>query len=387
MKIMRLWDEKNKVAVLLLVVAAPSLIGNAPIRLAIVGACYAAALFVARAGINRFRSGVEERLSAEKERSAALVSSLLQPVTRHLNAQVEIAPVLANQLREVTEQTEQAALDMGEKFMGIVGRARSQADNAAGAFSELGATGGEESLVTMTRNTFAEVMTSLEIITSAAAETQKDMAVISRDAVSIKKIVEEIEYIAQQTNLLALNAAIEAARAGESGKGFSVVADEVRKLSDRSNGAAEKIKQLIDKIAADMSAIHEQTEKGAAVNASKSQDAGRAVEDALTMLDGVMNSAKTRLDELKTETGALASDIGGIVVSMQFQDITRQRIEHVIEPLMQLRQETEQLLRSLQDRGGPGPAGDGAARLEKMYTMEAERAVLKRQLVEPARRS
>jgi methyl-accepting chemotaxis protein len=237
------------------------------------------------------------------------------------------------------------------------------------------------------RREMATAGASIADVRTVVERSARQVEELERLTAAIDDFIDLIKRISSQTNLLALNAAIEAARAGESGKGFSVVADEVRKLSDRSNGAAEKIKQLIDKIAADMSAIHEQTEKGAAVNASKSQDAGRAVEDALTMLDGVMNSAKTRLDELKTETGALASDIGGIVVSMQFQDITRQRIEHVIEPLMQLRQETEQLLRSLQDRGGPGPAGDGAARLEKMYTMEAERAVLKRQLVEPARRS
>jgi methyl-accepting chemotaxis protein len=210
------------------------------------------------------------------------------------------------------------------------------------------------------------------------------MAVIASDAKSIRKIVEEIEYIAQQTNLLALNAAIEAARAGESGKGFSVVADEVRKLSDRSNTAAEKIKKLIEKIGTDVDTIHEKEETTTNENAKKSVAAGKAVEEALTTLDGVMNGAKNRLDELKTENEALARDISGIIMSMQFQDITRQRIEHVIEPLTKFKQETEELLqrlRAMNERLNTHTLEHRSDWLEKLYTMESERTVMRNTLL------
>jgi len=378
------WKEKASIAGILLLIAFPSLINDRLVRIAVVFFCYSAVVIIVFNMLKRFRAALEQKTSEERDSRISTVDALVQPVTSHLHTNVQLIPVLTAQLTEVTQQTEQAALDMGDKFMGIIGRARKQAENASSAFSVLGSSGGQDSLVNVTRNTFSEVMASLETMTESATETQHDMSVIANDTKSIKKTIEEIEYIAQQTNLLALNAAIEAARAGEAGKGFSVVADEVRKLSDRSNSAADKIKKLITKIEADMNGIHEKSAKSAEANMSKSLDAGRAVEEALSVIDGAMNKAKSSLDGLKTETDSLARDISSIMVSMQFQDITRQRIEHVIEPLLKFKQESEEILRrinSMSEKVHAQSEGLAASWLEKMYTMESERAVMKNALL------
>ena len=65
---------------------------------------------------------------------------------------------------------------------------------------------------------------------------------------------------------------------------------------------------------------------------------------------------------------------------MQFQDITRQRIEHVIDPLQKLKADSEIVLsrlknvdETLHDR----IEVQSTSWLEKMYTMESERAVMK----------
>jgi methyl-accepting chemotaxis protein len=381
---MRLWNDRTKIAAVLLAVSLPSLINNGTIRLLTLAVWVCAAYAISLVALKKYRMLLAQQCTTEQQQQVSAMDSVVQPVSAQLHTHAQIIPVLANQLKEVTEQTEQAALDMGDKFMGIVSRARRQAEEASGALSGLGDTEGDSSLINATRRTFGEVMSSLEMLTTAAVETRKDMEVITRDAESIRKIVTEIEYIAQQTNLLALNAAIEAARAGEAGKGFSVVADEVRKLSDRSNSAADKIKKLIAKIESDMGSIYQKTEKSAEENMAKSLDAGMAVDETLAALETVMNDAKGRLSGLKIDTESLAKDISSIIVSMQFQDITRQRIEHVIEPLLKIKQESEAVLQqitSISENMHHQNQELAASWFDKMYTMESEREIMKQTLL------
>jgi methyl-accepting chemotaxis protein len=375
--------DKIKVLAIVLLAAAPALLGDGNARLAAFLPCSLAAWFILVRRQKRFKADLTGACEREKEDCRAELRTLIQPLTEQLQGSAQLIPVLTNQLKEVTQQTEDAALSMGEKFMGIVSRTRKQSENAAGTIAEMSSSEGDASIVNVSRNTFSEVMKSMQEGAAVTAQTQNDMAMMADDAKSIKKTVAEIEYIAQQTNLLALNAAIEAARAGESGKGFSVVADEVHKLSDRSNAAAVKIRKLIEKIETDITAIHERTDLNARDGSGKLLHAGRSVDEALTTLDGVMVRAKKRLDELKLENEALARDIGGIITSMQFQDITRQRIEHVVEPLMKMREEIEDRLRGLRgmdDKYRLQRSERDAGWLDKMYTMESERKVMQETL-------
>jgi methyl-accepting chemotaxis protein len=65
---------------------------------------------------------------------------------------------------------------------------------------------------------------------------------------------------------------------------------------------------------------------------------------------------------------------------MQFQDITRQRIEHVIEPLFKLKSEMEEIIqnaRNISEKIHEWEGNGSAEWLEKIYTMESEREVLR----------
>ncbi|MBO9575933.1 MAG: hypothetical protein J7494_09375 [Sphingobium sp.] len=79
-----------------------------------------------------------------------------------------------------------------------------------------------------------------------AGETaQASLDALSRETDRIGEIVELVQSLAAQTNLLALNATIEASRAGEAGRGFAVVASEVKQLAAQTQGAINRIGDIV----------------------------------------------------------------------------------------------------------------------------------------------
>ena len=326
----------------------------------------------------RYRDEVQDRHAQSLKRQATEMAESVSPISAMLKEKAQAIPVMNNQLTEVVRQTEAAALEIGDKFMNIVKRARSQAAKSAAAFSRFGDADKDEALLNLSRDALSGVIGSLGGVVKLSESTLRDMESIVGEVSEIRRILGDIEYIAAQTDLLALNAAIEAARAGEYGRGFSVVADEVRKLSERSNVAAVEIQKLITRVEQNIKGVYENTATSTSEFKTASTDAEDVVDEMLKKIDTAMTETRQELDELMLETETLAGDIGNIVVSMQFQDITRQRIEHVIEPLEALRADIEQSASSFSALGGRQDTGgaENSNWIGNLYTMESERQTL-----------
>jgi methyl-accepting chemotaxis protein len=96
----------------------------------------------------------------------------------------------------------------------------------------------------VTKELNSQTKATMEITT----EIIKEIEELAEKSMSISKIINVINEIANQTNLLSLNASIEAARAGEYGRGFAVVAEEIRKLAEQSSNSVKDIQKIISNI-------------------------------------------------------------------------------------------------------------------------------------------
>jgi methyl-accepting chemotaxis protein len=375
-------DEKtiSILTLVLLSVLALSAIDDFFIRISLSGICLVTAAGFARSRLIKKNRQFQTAFEENEKRRLTEIDGTLNSMAKLLKDRTSILPVLVGQLKEVTDQTENAALEIGDKFMNIVDRAQAHAAKASGSLGDLTGAGSGGSHIRQSKETLSDIIGKLTTIVETDKRSQEEIRGIMNDTDAIKSHISEIEYISDQTNLLALNAAIEAARAGSQGRGFAVVADEVRKLADRSNTTANSIRRMVDKIDTDIRHIYARTEAATGDNSRSSAEAEKVVSAAMKNLDTLMSETRARLNELTTETGDLAGDISDIVISMQFQDITRQRIEHVISPLIALKNEFDELGQKamrIREEMLEERADTYQACLEGIYTMEAERKLMR----------
>jgi len=142
-----------------------------------------------------------------------------------------------------------------------------------------------------------------------------------------------ISRIASETRILALNAHIQAsATAGAAGRGFKVVADNVKELAKQSDSAAKAIGGRVERLQVELDTGSEEAEV--------QQDGLKRIEVRQRELRRKKIQIWKVLEEAQkavSTQGEQASDlVFHILEAMQFQDIVRQKVEHVILGLEQV---------------------------------------------------
>lgn len=163
---------------------------------------------------------------------------------------------------------------------------------------------------------------------------------------SLTPLVKLITSIAQQTYLLALNAEIEAARAGNAGRGFAVVANEVRSLAVRSNRAASDITVRIQ---ATCRRVNEELSLArTSLQEHEANDVMKVlVADLEHMQQDFTSNGKLLLDVITEVDASYEESVNRLSQALghiQFQDVMRQRMQHVQEAMLEMRDHLQHLM-------------------------------------------
>lgn len=251
----------------------------------------------------------------------------------------QIAPVnqlLVEQLHDVVAQTEKAAFDITERLHAVDNVINDlQQVVTAASVETIGIAQSSESRSTQNQQLIERLKTFIhQRLDDTQREAAESKEVIDRTE-SLMKLAELVGAISAQTKLLALNAAIEAARAGETGRGFAVVADEVRKLSESTDAAVDKISAGIGAVSAIIESQHRKK-----LDHQRIDEEQKALEAFALQLESLDQSYRRMVDKehdviarIGESSEELAQMFVGALASVQFQDVTRQQIEHVIDGL------------------------------------------------------
>lgn len=321
------------------------------------------------------------KVSAENIHKFEQIQEVSHAVSDELKQVHQYNDVLNGQLKGVIESTEKAAYDIVERLQ-TIDAVVTKLDNFVNNTSEDAAKLVHESEARIAQN--QDLIIKMEgYVQQRLQDTQLDQERVKQvvqEAHSLEALVQLIKHVAGQTNLLALNAAIEAARAGEAGRGFAVVADEVRKLSGETEVAVVKISQGIAGVA-----NHIETQfqhKLSDTNLDKEKQLLEFFSDQLNTLgqsyQALMQHEVGVLSQVRESSSQLANMFMDTQASVQFQDVSRQQIEHVMQALTQLDENAGQLAERLKSpdigAGSYKPIAEHLDALYGRYVMESQRA-------------
>ncbi len=319
----------------------------------------------------------EAKIWLERASDHERLSTAVPRVTATLREFLRASSVLEGQIRGVIETTETASSEIVERFHvldSLVNELTGQIEATIQKVRDLAARREESrsrdlEKMEKLRNYLAVRHTEME------AEWKRVEALLD-EAETLQNKTELVHDIADRTNLLALNAAIEAARVGEAGRGFAVVATEIRSLSQKSADAAKEIEKgiahLIESFRTKFAQQLDEVSRKSQLQLLAETDedivtVGAGCEDMPMILQQVLTAT------VKTSENVASAVLEGLG-NIQFQDVTRQRLEHVMTAMEAMTQESEILAMALEgEKRLPADPSFSADALIAGYTMEAQR--------------
>lgn len=181
------------------------------------------------------------------------------------------------------------------------------------------------------------------------------------------------QTIVRTLDMLCVSTRIECARLAEGDMGFHTIAGDVRKLAREVESRCEALMNKRTSLAALIETSLAYTRELEEGRRSRIEGIIEGTRASLETLASRRENASAGARRVADRYAAISVNIGEVVGSLQFHDITRQRIEHAEQALAGLRAEGAVPVPE-PGAGGSGGRGNGDGRLERARRWFAARA-------------
>jgi hypothetical protein len=252
-------------------------------------------------------------------------------------------------VEEVIKLTESAVTEISKRFRVLVGKANEQTE-AAMSLLKGGEDGGEGGILSLPEfikaydSQLVNVTSHMTSFSQAADEMASHQKRVSEHARVMEETIDGLRNMASQISRIALDGSVAMTSQTLSPRDFVEMTDRIRTISADAHELTRKTRHGLD-------AIGDEVRQGNKRTTQVAEAARRAVEIARSEI-GTLNAATIaqtqqievtlkRVNDLSME---IQKDINQIIVSMQFQDITRQKLERLHKPALGAAAESLSLL-------------------------------------------
>ena len=249
----------------------------------------------------------------------------------------------ADELGELASNTEGEFLSIGERLQNFYLQARDLSEQSSSVASRIG---GEDMILAGEK--LHRIFNQIKNLDTKSSKGTDILGKILHEFEEMHHQIDGFAQIVRNLRVICSFIKIENARIGCEDSGFDTLSDDIGKLalnieskSDNLIGQSSHLSSLVRK---NFDYMHDFD--------SRQRDRGRMIfETTAKNLDSLQEERELSLKTLRdisTQWGQISRNIGEIVSSMQFHDITRQRIEHVGD---NLKEATEELKREGRRKG------------------------------------
>ncbi|WP_042695081.1 methyl-accepting chemotaxis protein [Azospirillum sp. B506] len=269
----------------------------------------------------------------------AVTAELLSTWLGFADVQRRTLDIVQSELTRTSDHVETSTLDLSERFSELAQKAMEQSERVAQIVAVAGSVeiDGErvplDALVVGMQGIITDMVTNIVTLSRHAMSMVYLLDDVQKDVAELEKSIGDIDGINRQTNFLALNATIEASRAGEAGRTFAVVAQEVRHLSRSTGELAERMRSKVTAVVKGVRNGHDILRQIANTDMSPQMLAKERVDKTMDSLVAQTTHFKTVLETAASVSTDMSSTIAHVITGMQFQDLTKQRIEAINDSL------------------------------------------------------
>jgi methyl-accepting chemotaxis protein len=245
--------------------------------------------------------------------------------------------MVSDSVEEVIKLTESAVTEISRNFRVVVAKAHEQTEAAMALLQGDGAKSGVLSLPDFIKaydTQLVNVTEHMKGFSTAADEMASHQKRVTEHAQVMEGTIDGLRNMASQISRIALDSSVAMTSQTLSPRDFVAMTDRIRAISGEAHELTRKTRQGLD-------AIGDEVRTGNKRTTQVAEAARRAVEVARKEIDTLneatieqtsqIEKALKRINDLSVE---IQKDINQIIVAMQFQDITRQKLERLHKPTL-----------------------------------------------------